>query len=84
MLPFRMVEPGVQALAALLALGKVLEQDPAGDMSGIVDREPDQARDLLGLAEEMLGRLGEAGAFERDDALVALLGGRLIEGDGER
>ena len=72
MLPFGMVEPGVQPLAPLLALGQMLEQDAAGDMAVVVDREPDQARDLLGLAEEMLDRLGEAVAFQRHDALIAL------------
>ena len=83
MLPLGMVEPGVEALAALLAFGQMLEQDAAGDVAGIVDREPHQARYLLRLAEEMLRGLGEAFALERDDALVALAGHRLVEGDGE-
>ena len=73
MLPFGMVEPRVQPLAPLLALGQMLEQDAAGDMAGIVDREPDQARDLLGLAEEMLcAASARLLAFERNDALIAL------------
>src|SRR4051812_19316952 len=83
MLPFGMIEPRVQPLAPLLALGEVLEEDAAGDLAAIVDRDPDQARNLLGLDEIMLHRLGEAGAFERDDALIALLRERLIEGDRE-
>ena len=50
--PLGMVEPGVDALAALLAFGQMLEQDAAGDVAGIVDREPHRARYLLRLAEE--------------------------------
>src|SRR6478672_3060665 len=37
MVPFRMVEPGVQPLAPLLALGQVLEQDAARDAPAVAD-----------------------------------------------
>ncbi len=47
------------------------------------DREPHQARDLLGLGEEMLDRLGEVAALERHDPLIALVRHRLVEGDRE-
>jgi hypothetical protein len=46
-----------------------------------------EARDLLGLEEIMLRRLGEALAFQRHDALIAMRllspTRRLIDGDGE-
>ena len=35
MLPFRVVEPGVQPLAPLLALGQVLEEQPARDPAAV-------------------------------------------------
>jgi hypothetical protein len=63
--------------------GRCWSEEAAGDVAGIVHREPHQARDLLGLGEEALRRLGQARAFQRHDALVALLGRHLVEGDGE-
>src|SRR4051812_45976425 len=44
MLPFGMVEPRMQALPPLLARRQVLDEDAAGDMAGIADCEPDDAR----------------------------------------
>ena len=81
MVPFRVIEPGVQPLAPLLPFRQMLEEEAAGDAAAGVEREPDQARNLLGLDEEMLGRLGQAAAFQRHDPLVALAGQSLIEGD---
>src|SRR3546814_8477061 len=46
-------------------------------------RQPHERRYLLGLAEIMLGRIRKAFALQRDDALIALAGERLIEGEGE-
>ena len=85
MRPVGMVEPRVQPLAALLALGQMLEQQAAGDPVAValLGREPDQARDLLRLREIALRRLAEVLALERHDALVALVGDRLVEGDRE-
>ena len=57
MVPFRMIEPGVQPLAPLLPFRQMLEEEAAGDPALRIEREPDQARNLLGLDEEMLGRL---------------------------
>ena len=76
MRPVGMVEPRVQPLAALLALGQVLEQQAAGEPMAValLRREPDQARDLLRLGEIALRRLAQVLALQRDDALVALLG----------
>ena len=45
--------------------------------------EPDERRQLLGLAEIGQRRLGEALAVERDDALVALHVAARIDGHGE-
>src|SRR5687768_15853172 len=61
----------------------MLDEKPGGDMAGVVDGEPHQARNLLGLAEIALRRLGQRVAFERNDPLVALAAGRLVEGDGK-
>ena len=75
MLPFGMIEPRVQPLAPLLALGQMLDEQAAGDVAAVgrrAHRDADEAGDLLGLGEIMLGRLGERAAFERDDALIAL------------
>ena len=83
MRPFGMVEPRMQPLAALLALGQMLEQHAAGDPAAVAlfGRQADEARDLLGLGEIALRRLGQAVALQRDDPLVALVGRRLVEGD---
>ena len=85
MRPVGMVEPRVQPLAPLFALRQMLEQQPAREPmpAALLRREPDQARDLLGLGEIALRRIAEVLALERDDALVALLGERLVEGDRE-
>src|SRR3546814_14134325 len=67
-------------------LGKMLEKQPAGDMARIAHvrhRQPHERRYLLGLAEIMLGSIRKAFALQRDDALIALAGGRLIEGRSE-
>jgi hypothetical protein len=64
----------------------MLEEDAARDQLAVgatLDAEPDEARDLLRLQEIALGRRAQRIAVERDDALIALLGGRLIEGDRE-
>src|SRR3546814_12164007 len=64
----------------------MLEKQPAGDMARIAHvrhRQPHERRYLLGLAEIMLGRIRKAFALQRDDALIALAGERLIEGEGE-
>ena len=53
----------------------------AGDVLG--DRQPDQRRDLLGLAEILVRRLLEALAFERHDALVARRVRALVDGEGQ-
>ena len=88
--PFGMIKPGVQPLAPLLTLGQMLAEEAAGDHVTTVgqglDRDADEAGDLLGLREIMFGGLGERSAFERDDALIALARAvaarrRLIEGD---
>ena len=84
MLPFGMIEPGVQPLAPLLALGQVLEEQAARDVAPVGplrDADADQARDLLGLDEIALRRLGQRVAVERDDALIALARRRQVEGD---
>ena len=73
----------MQPLAALLALRQMLEQQAAGEPVAValLRREPNQARDLLRLAEIALRRFGQALALQRHDPLVALLGQRLVEGD---
>ena len=43
----------------------------------------DEGRELLGLAEIGVGRLGQALAFERNDALIALRLGAAVDGHGE-
>src|SRR5690242_11617721 len=80
-----MVEARMQPLAALLALGQVLEQEAAGEpmLTALLGREPNQARDLLRLRKIALRRLGKVLALERNDALVALIRDRLVEGDRE-
>jgi molecular chaperone Hsp33 len=81
--PVGMVEPRVQPLAPFLALGQVLQQQPTGEpvAAPLFSRQPDQARDLLGLAEIALRGITEVPALERHDPLVALVGNRLVEGD---
>ncbi len=87
--PFGVVELGMDSLAPFLALGQMLEDDPARDPSVIVPnfpaatsrREPNDRRDLLGLGEIALRREGQAAAFQRNDSLVAFLGRCPIEGD---
>ena len=83
MRPIRMVEPRVQPVAPLLAFGQMLEQQPARAPAvvALVRGQPNQARDLLGLGEIALRRLGQAVALQRHDPLVALVGRRLVEGD---
>src|SRR3546814_13385897 len=84
MVPFGIVVPNMEAVAADFALGQMLKQQPAGKAArfGIVARgKLDQARNLLRLLEIMLGSLADRRAFERDDALIAFGGGRLVEGD---
>ena len=56
--PIGVIEPGVQPLAPFLALGKVLEQQAAGEpmFAALFGGEADQARDLLGLGEIALRR----------------------------
>src|SRR5205085_10948676 len=83
MLPFRIVEPGMEPIPPLLALGQMLDENPAGDVAGAVDREANDARKLLGLYEIILRGLGERTPFQGHDALVAFLGHRMVEGDGE-
>ena len=84
MIPLGMVQLGMQALAPLLALGKVLDQQAAGDTaSRIVLAHPraHQRRNLFGLVEIALRRLGQRFAVQRDDPLIALASRRQIEGD---
>src|SRR3546814_16667266 len=84
MVPFGIVVPNMEAVAADFALGQMLKQQPAGKAArfGIVARgKLDQARNLLRLLEIMLGSLADRRAFERDDALIAFGGGRLVGGD---
>ena len=79
MLPFGMVEPRVQPLAPVLALGQMLEEQPARDVPPVriaPHAEADQRRDLLGLDEIALRRLRQRLAVERHDALIALAGRR--------
>src|SRR6185312_2428964 len=49
--PVGMVEPRVQPLPALLALGQMLQQKPAREpmLAALLRRQPYQARDLLRL-----------------------------------
>jgi hypothetical protein len=44
MLPFGIVEAGVEPVAPLLPFRQMLDEDSAGDVAGIVDGEPDHAR----------------------------------------
>ncbi len=86
MLPFGVVEPRVDTVAPLLALGQMLEEEAAGDAPAVgaaADAEADDAGDLLRLEEIALRRPGDRIAVERDDALVALARRRLVEGDGQ-
>jgi hypothetical protein len=83
MLPFGIVEAGMETVAALLPFRQMLDENPAGDMPGVVDGEPDDARKLLRLAEIILRCLAERASFERNDPLVSFLGQRMVEGDGE-
>ena len=80
-----MVQPSVDALAALLAFGQMLKQQSARDPMSVMlcDRQADQARDLLRLREKALRCLRQAVALQRDDPLVALVHHRMIEGDRE-
>ena len=59
MRPIGMIEPRMQPLAAFLALGKVLEQQPAGGpmLTALLRREAHEAGDLLRLGEIALRRL---------------------------
>src|SRR3982750_2392683 len=86
MRPVGMVEAGMQPVAPFLALGQMLEQQPAGSPMAValLRREPDEARDLLRLGEKALRRLPEVPALQRHDPLVALICDRLIEGDGQK
>ncbi len=71
-----MIEPGVESIAAVLALGQMLEEQAARDMPAIGrarDTDADQRRNLLRLDEIILRRLGERRSVERHDALIALL-----------
>ena len=81
--PFGMVELGVEPLAAVLALRQMLDEQPAGDAAAarLAHAQPDHRRDLFGLDEIALRRLGQAVAVERNDALIAFVAARLIEGD---
>src|SRR3546814_4462252 len=86
MVPFGIVVPNMEAVAADFALGQMLKQQPAGKAArfGIVARgKLDQARNLLRLLEIMLGSLADRRAFERDDALIAFGGGRSEEHTSE-
>ena len=76
----------MQPLAPHLAGREMLEQHAGADtaLAGIVAHgDVQQARHLLRLGEIMLRGLGQPRAFQRHDALIALAGHRLIEGDGE-
>ena len=75
----------MQPLAPFLAFGQMLEQQPsrAPSFGPLFRCQPNDARDLLGLGEEALRRLGEALAFQRHDPLIALVAHRMIEGDRE-
>ena len=46
-------------------------------------RKPDEGRELLGLAEIGIGGLGQALAFERHHALIALGVEPAVDGHGE-
>src|SRR5206468_1221012 len=72
--PIGMIEARMQPLAAFLALGQMLKQQTARMPIAValLRREPDQARNLLGLREIALRRLAQVLALEQDDALVAL------------
>ena len=61
MLPSGMVEPGVQPVTPLLALGEVLEQQPArlAPVGITTDRNPDEAGNLLGLRKIALRGFSE-------------------------
>src|SRR4051812_11145809 len=85
MRPIRVVEPSVQPLAPVLALGQVLEQEATGVPVALplLRRKADQARNLLGLREIVLCGIRKVLALQRDDALISFVGDRLVEGDRE-
>jgi hypothetical protein len=75
----------VQPLAAFLAIGQILHQQPAAHAmpARIRHAQPDQRGQLLGLHEIALAGFGQALALQRHNALIALAGYRQIEGDGQ-
>ena len=83
MVPLGMVHPHMQPLAPVFALGQMLHQQAASDAALAVaaHRHPDQRRHLLGLGKIALARLGQRGAFKRDNPLIALLGAGHIKRD---
>ena len=84
MLPFGMIEPGVEPLAPVLALGQMLEKQPARDgMSRPVaaDADADEGGNLFGLDEIAFDRLRQRLAVERNDPLIAPAAGLEVEGD---
>src|SRR5690606_7055142 len=82
-LPFRMIGPRVNAVAVLFGVGQVLDEQSARNTGLGPDANggPDQRRNLLALREISFDRLGERFAFERHDALIALVGD--LESDRE-
>src|SRR3954454_15798948 len=86
MRPVGMIEARMQPVAPFLAFRQMLEQQPARGPVAVafLRRQPDEAGDLLGLREITLRRLAEVAAFTWHDALVALVGDRLVEGDRQK
>jgi hypothetical protein len=83
MRPVGMVEPGVEPVAALLALGQMLEQQSSRDSSP--SRFSAASRTMLGICSDWAKKLSAASArlspVERDDPLIALVHPRMVEGD---
>src|SRR5690348_8320934 len=52
-------------------------------LAALLGPEPNQARALLRLREIALRRFGEVLALQRNDALIAFVRHRLVEGDRE-
>src|SRR3546814_5758412 len=69
MLPFGMVEPGMKPLAPFLALGQMLEEQPAraAPVRPALHPQAHQRRDLFGLDEIALHGIGQRVAVERHD-----------------
>src|SRR6185369_12009869 len=83
--PVWMIEPRVQPFTPLFALRQMLEQQTAGEpmLTALLGCQSDKARYLLGLRKIALRSLAEVLPLQRNDALVALLRHRLVEGDRE-